>query len=45
MDAWGYTFRLGSSQAWFENDADDAREWLFSRGLIGADGQPVWKLA
>ena len=28
MDAWGYTFRLGSAQAWFERDADDARQWL-----------------
>ncbi|NLB14845.1 MAG: hypothetical protein GX826_12660 [Gammaproteobacteria bacterium] len=28
MDAWGYSFRLGSAQAWFERDADDARQWL-----------------
>lgn len=34
MDAWGYTFRLGSAQAWFEGDAEDAREWLARRGLI-----------
>lgn len=33
MDAWGYSFRLGSSRAWFVQDADDAREWLISRGL------------
>ena len=45
MDAWGYTFRLGSSQAWFEQDADDARDWLLSRSLIGPDNQPSWKLA
>jgi hypothetical protein len=24
MDAWGYTFRLGSAKAWFERDAEDA---------------------
>ncbi len=24
MDAWGYTFRLGSARAWFEQDAEDA---------------------
>ncbi|HVI57273.1 MAG TPA: hypothetical protein VM619_00155 [Luteimonas sp.] len=36
MDAWGYTFRLGSAQAWFERDADDAREWLRARGLLPA---------
>lgn len=28
MDAWGYTFRLGSTRAWFEHDAADARQWL-----------------
>jgi hypothetical protein len=34
MDAWGYTFRLGSARAWFERDAEDAREWLVQRGLL-----------
>jgi hypothetical protein len=34
MDAWGYTFRLGSARRWFEEDAADAREWLQRRGLI-----------
>ena len=34
MDAWGYTFRLGSARAWFETDAEDAREWLVRRGLL-----------
>jgi hypothetical protein len=34
MDAWGYTFRLGSAKAWFEQDAGDARQWLERRGLI-----------
>ena len=33
MDAWGYSFRLGSTQAWFERDAEDARAWLAARGL------------
>ncbi|MBD7988696.1 hypothetical protein H9645_11730 [Luteimonas sp. Sa2BVA3] len=33
MDAWGYTFRLGSTRAWFEHDAGDARAWLAERGL------------
>ncbi len=36
MDAWGYTFRLGSARAWFEHDADDARAWLAARGLLPA---------
>jgi hypothetical protein len=36
MDAWGYSFRLGSARAWFEQDADDARQWLQQRGLLAA---------
>lgn len=34
MDAWGYTFRLGSARAWFEHDAEDARAFLAARGLL-----------
>ncbi|TPG45612.1 hypothetical protein EAH75_18635 [Rhodanobacter glycinis] len=33
MDAWGYSFRLGSARAWFEQDAGNAREFLRERGL------------
>ena len=36
MDAWGYTYRLGSTRAWVEQDADDARQWLVERGLLPA---------
>ncbi|MEP7041837.1 MAG: hypothetical protein ABI843_02175 [Dokdonella sp.] len=41
MDAWGYTFRLGSTRAWFENDADDVREWLACRSLLPVGRIPV----
>jgi hypothetical protein len=34
MDQWGYSFRLGSTGAWFEQDAADARSWLLERGVI-----------
>ena len=34
MDAWGYTFRLGSARAYVEHDAGDAWAWLQSHGLI-----------
>jgi len=34
MDDWGYSFRLGSAARWFAEDADDARQWLASRGLL-----------
>jgi hypothetical protein len=44
MDAWGYTFRLGSAAAWFERDAGDARHWLLSRGLIDTANRPTWTL-
>jgi len=36
MDAWGYSFRLGSTRAWFANDAEDARAWLMERKLLPA---------
>ena len=38
MDAWGYSFRLGSTRAWFEGDAENARQWLIERGLIDVGG-------
>lgn len=41
MDAWGYSFRLGSARAWFEQDAENARDWLVARGLLTKDGEPV----
>jgi hypothetical protein len=44
MDAWGYSFRLGSAQAWFEHDAEDAQAWLLQHGLIDAKNQPRWCL-
>lgn len=44
MDEWGYTFRLGSSQAWFEEDADDANKWLIKYNLINDDSQPTWSV-
>jgi len=44
MDEWGYSFRLGSARAWFENDAADARDWLLAHGIIGPEGRPTWAL-
>jgi hypothetical protein len=38
MDEWGYSFRLGSAQRWFESDAQDARDWLLRAGIIDAAG-------
>ena len=34
MDAWGYTFRLGSARAYVDGDAEDAWAWLQAHGLI-----------
>lgn len=49
MDAWGYSFRLGSTRAWFDHDAEDARAFLAARGLAaiptlptGPGGAKVW---
>jgi hypothetical protein len=44
MDAWGYSFRLGSSQAWFDNDAGDALEWLTLHGVVDQHKRLAWCL-
>jgi hypothetical protein len=42
MDAWGYSFRLGSARAWFEQDAEDALEWLLRHGIVDNAAQLTW---
>lgn len=37
MDAWGYTFRLGSARAYVEHDAESAWAWLQAHGLVDAN--------
>ena len=44
MDSWGYTFRLGSAKAWFENDAEDALEWLQINYLLDSMNKPNYQL-
>lgn len=44
MDAWGYSFRLGSTQEWFMFDAKDAANWLKQYNLIDTQNMPTWKL-
>lgn len=39
MDQWGYSFRFGSTQSWFEQDAQDSRAWLHEHGIIDADAR------
>lgn len=34
MDSWGYSFRLGSTNRWFTEDAEDAKEWLHAHDVI-----------
>jgi hypothetical protein len=41
MDAWGYTFRLGSAARWFALDADDALDWLIEHGLLDSQCRPT----
>ena len=44
MDEWGYTFRLGSAKKWFEEDAEDALEWLIQFNLLDSSNQPNYQL-
>lgn len=44
MDAWGYSFRLGSTRAWFAEDAGDARQFLLDHRLITEDAAPTFDL-
>ena len=41
MDAWGYSFRLGSARAWFEQDAEDASAWLQKYEIISQTYEPT----
>jgi hypothetical protein len=44
MDSWGYTFRLGSAKAWFQDDAEDAQQWLLKEQLIDQNNVPTGRL-
>jgi len=44
MDEWGYTFRLGSSQKWFVEDAQDTIKWLVSHEIISDKNKPSWNI-
>ena len=44
MDSWGYSFRLGSTRRWFENDAEDARQFLLKQSLILEPDAPAFVL-
>ena len=44
MDRWGYTFRLGSAQKWFEDDSEDTLKWLEKYQLIKNHNTVSYKL-
>jgi hypothetical protein len=44
MDAWGYSFRLGSARAWFHEDAQEACAWLLAHGLVDRAARPTFRL-
>lgn len=44
MDRWGYSFRLCSTRAWFEQDAEDALSWLVRHDLIDSFRRPRFTL-
>jgi len=44
MDAWGYSFRLGSAKRWFYEDAEDAQAWLIQHQLINQQSHVLFRL-
>lgn len=44
MDNWGYSFRLISANAWFQQDAEDTRQWLQNYNIIDKCCSITWKL-
>jgi hypothetical protein len=44
MDAWGYSFRLARTRDWFQNDAEDAAEFLMNHGLLSTAGEATFRL-
>lgn len=44
MDTWGYSFRLGSTVRWFEEDAGDAFDWLVEHRVLDPFGHPLFRL-
>ena len=44
MDAWGYSFRLGSTRHWFDIDAGDACAWLMQHRLVDDRRLPTFEL-
>ena len=44
MDSWGYSFRLGSTARWFDEDADDAVGWLLEHGLLTGSLAPAFRI-
>jgi hypothetical protein len=44
MDLWGYSFRLGSAEAWFREDAEDAIEFLQKYFLIDCNNLPTFQV-
>jgi hypothetical protein len=43
MDAWGYTFRLGTAAVWFETDAQAPALWLARAGIVDSYAQLTWR--
>ena len=44
MDTWGYSFRLGSANSWFNEDAKEVKNWLINHGIINHHSQITWQL-
>ncbi|MFL2539223.1 MAG: hypothetical protein ACJ0RU_07045 [Candidatus Rariloculaceae bacterium] len=44
MDEWGYTFREGDTDKWFNGDGRSAQQWLLTMNIIDIKEKPTWHL-
>ncbi len=44
MDTWGYSFRLGSTSRWLQQDAEDSYRWLQQHVILDSAGALTFRL-
>ena len=44
LDTWGYSFREGDAESWFDGDGRAARDWLAVHELVDERGRPTFRI-